>query len=216
MKIIKELDMFSYLKIYTLLLVVVLFSACTGTSKKTEKSENRSTTIDSRKFETKSGKLFVVHIDHSFGVSLNEVRIETINFAAANEVYKLGTIDPVERIFLADIDNNGFEELYLVTRSGGSGSYSTIYGIASNKDKSATPIYVPPISEKQQQAGELFEGFLGHNKFSIENGRLVNEFPVYVEGDTNAKATGGLRKIKYKLVTGEAGWILNPGTKVDP
>ena len=69
---------------------------------------------------------------------------------------------------------------------------------------------MPEISEKQIEKGGLFEGFMGHNKFSIEDGKLINIFPVYLEGDNNANPTGGKRKILYRLIAGEAGWILGP------
>ncbi|MDF2377039.1 MAG: hypothetical protein P1U81_12405 [Verrucomicrobiales bacterium] len=38
--------------------------------------------------------------------------------------------------------------------------------------------------------------------------RLARRFPVYKEGDSNAKPSGGTRQIQYKLKAGEAGWIL--------
>jgi len=116
----------------------------------------------------------------------------------------------VEKVFLADLDGNGFDEIYLLTRRAGSGSYSSMYGVASNKDKSATLIYVPEISEKQMGRGGLFEGFMGHNKFSVEDGKLINTFPVYLENDSNTNPTGGKRKVLYQLILGEAGWILKP------
>jgi hypothetical protein len=32
--------------------------------------------------------------------------------------------------------------------------------------------------------------------------------PLYINGDTNAEASGGTRQTHYKLVVVEAGWIL--------
>jgi hypothetical protein len=32
----------------------------------------------------------------------------------------------------------------------------------------------------------------------------VQRFPIYKEGDTNSKPTGGMRQIQYKLKNGEA------------
>jgi len=37
---------------------------------------------------------------------------------------------------------------------------------------------------------------------------LVQRFPVYKTGDTNSEPTGGMRQLQYRLVAGEAGWIL--------
>jgi hypothetical protein len=49
---------------------------------------------------------------------------------------------------------------------------------------------------------------MGHDEFSIVEGTLARRFPIYKAGDTNAKATGGLRQVNYKLKPGEAGWVL--------
>ena len=55
---------------------------------------------------------------------------------------------------------------------------------------------------------ENFKGYMGHDTFKIENRKLVRLFPVYNQGDTNEKPTGGRRKLVYGLVPGEAGWLL--------
>ncbi len=191
--------------------VFLLSFACNNSSQKQNKLENLDDqNFTSTEYKTKSGKVFLVHLDHSMGESIVDVEIETKGFLASNSTHKLGTLDKLEKVFLADLDSNGFEELYLISRSAGSGSYSNIYGIASNKDKSATSIYVPPISEKQLEKGAIFEGFMGHNQFFLQDNKLVNSFPVYLEGDTNSNPRGGQRKVKYQLVAGEANWILAP------
>jgi len=55
-------------------------------------------------------------------------KVETRGFSEANGVVDLGEMDPVEKVFLADLDRDGFEELYLVTRCAGSGSYAAFGG----------------------------------------------------------------------------------------
>lgn len=195
--------------IFYLIICTFLNIACQNARHRQNNQDNsEELNLKSGEYKTKSGKVFTVNIDHSMGTSICCVTVETKGFSAHNESYKLGTIDKIEKVKLADLDNNGFEEIYIITRSAGSGSYSSIYGIASNKDKSATPIYVRPISEKQKERGGLFEGFMGHNQFVFEADRLLNIFPVYLEGDTNSHDTGGERKIQYQLIAGEAGWII--------
>ena len=51
-----------------------------------------------------------------------------------------------------------------------------------------------------------FEGYMGHDSFTIEGRNFVRVFPVYDKGDTNGNPTGGRRKLAYGLVPGEAGW----------
>ena len=49
---------------------------------------------------------------------------------------------------------------------------------------------------------------MGHDAFAVVENRFVQRFPVYKPGDTNASPTGGMRQLHYKLVPGEAGWVL--------
>jgi hypothetical protein len=122
----------------------------------------------------------------------------------------LSDVDPIKDVFLADINNDGFEELYMITEVAGSGGYAGIIGIASNNDKSTSAITVPELLEEDMKAGKLFEGYQGHDKIYIENKLLVREFPVYKTGDNNAKPTGGDRTVIYNLSKGEASWVLTP------
>ena len=103
---------------------------------------------------------------------------------------------------MADLDGNGFDEIYIITTSAGSGSYGTVLGLASNNDKSLSLINFP----ETRKGDENFEGYMGHDTFRIEGQKLVRIFPVYNKGDTNENPTGGRRKLVYGLYPGEAMW----------
>lgn len=154
---------------------------------------------------TESGKTFTV-ASKPFSASLAVVSLETEGFDV-DEVYELGALDPIETIFLADLNRDGFQEIYITTRSAGSGSYSSIFGVASNKDRSSSPVHLAEL-----ERGELLEGFMGHNQFALEDDVLVETFPVYEKGDVNITPSGGEGRIQYSLINGEAGWRLKPVT----
>ena len=139
-------------KFYIIIAVsVLMFSFQNPKNQKSEKLKSAETVVKSTEYKTKSGKKFIVHSDNYKGASICDVQIETSGFEAVNSTHIVGEIDAVEEVFLADLDKNVFEEIYLLTRSAGSGSYGNIYGMASNRDKSATPIYVPEILQKQME-----------------------------------------------------------------
>lgn len=194
-------------RIILLLSICLLMLSCSKYNEIRRQAPSSGSVVSTTKYVTRSGKIFIVVEDHSLGASLARVKVETRGFSEVNEVVNLGEMDPVEKVFLADLNRDGFEELYLVTRSAGSGSYAVVYGIASNKDKSATPIHVPELTEKDFQKGAFFTGFGGHNVIELENGCLVNSFPVF---DDHYRRTGETRKVFYALVAGEAAWILKP------
>jgi len=108
------------------------------------------------------------------------------------------------RAELADLDANGWPEVYVCISSAGSGSYGSLVAYAVNNGKSATPIYLRPLTDDSVASA----GYMGHDEFAVVENRLVRRFPVYLEGDTNSAPSGGTRQLQYKLAPGEAGWIL--------
>ena len=105
---------------------------------------------------------------------------------------------------IADLDVNGWPELYVFTQSAGSGSYGSVLGQAVNNGKSLSAIFLPDIAED----AKLAEGYMGHDEFAIVENSLARRFPIYAPGDTNAAPSGKMRQVSYGLVAGEAGWLL--------
>ena len=112
---------------------------------------------------------------------------------------------------LADLDANGWPEVYVYLSSAGSGSYGSLVAYAVNNGKSATPIYLPPLD----QSADASAGYMGHDEFRAVENRLVRRFPLYQSGDTNAEPSGGTRQLQYRLEAGEAGWVLTIDKVVD-
>jgi hypothetical protein len=156
-----------------------------------------------KEYKTKTGKGFVVEKEGEG--SLVTVKITPKGFDHAEPIV-LKDVDPVSKVFMADLNKDGFEEIYIVTNAAGSGSYATLYGYSSNNDKSVTPITVPKISENDMK--KTFRGYQGHDSFYVKDGKLYREFPVYKKGDSNANPTGGKKVLEYQLVPGEAAWQL--------
>jgi len=75
---------------------------------------------------------------------------------------------------------------------------------AVNNGKSMTPIYVRPLTDNPDAGG----GYMGHDEFAVVENHLLQRFPIYLEGDTNAEPSGGMRQLQYRLIRGEAGWLL--------
>jgi hypothetical protein len=167
-------------------------------------SHNHTTSTDAiNEYSTKTGKTFVVSQTHPAGRSLATIEIRTEGFENNFEEV-LEDRDPISDVFVADIDGNGFDEIYIVATAAGSGSYGTVLGFASNKDKSLSMIHFPEMREGKAH----FEGYMGHDTFTIEGRKLVRLFPIYKKGDTNENPTGGRRKLVYGLYPGEAMWQL--------
>jgi hypothetical protein len=176
----------------------------TGPDIQVSPDESKDSSSDiSKAYKTKTGKTIIISVTHTVGQSLNTIEISTEDFEHNYpEIYE--DRDPISDVFVADLDGNGFDEIYIITTSAGSGSYGNVLGFASNKDKSLSMIDFPEIQEGDRN----FEGYMGHDTFKIENQKLVRIFPIYNKDDTNQNPTGGSRKLIYGLYPGEAMWQL--------
>ena len=155
------------------------------------------------------GTAFHVHCPNAS--SINPLRIETDGLEAANPPITREVDGSVTAAEVGDLDANGDPEIYVFVNSAGSGSYGSLVAYAVNAGKSLSEIYLPPLTDD----AALARGYMGHDVFRVVEGKLVRRFPLYREDDTNANPTGGEREIHYRLVPGEAGWILEPERVVE-
>jgi hypothetical protein len=138
------------------------------------------------------------------GSSLNTLTLSAIGLAIDNEAQKVELDGSAYLAELADLDSDGWPEVYVYISSAGSGSYGSLVAYAVNNGRSATPIYLPPIDANVEASA----GYQGHDEFRVVENRLVRRYPLYGEGDTNASPSGGMRQIQYRLLGGESGWKL--------
>lgn len=144
------------------------------------------------------------HVTSTNESSINTLRIVPSGLEIDNSPI-VRTIDgTVTDAQVADLNSDGSPEIYVYVTSAGSGSYGSLVAYSANRRKSLSEIYLPPITQNVRAS----KGYMGHDEFGVSDAALVRRFPVYRETDINAQPTGGRRRIEYKLVAGEAGWIL--------
>jgi len=136
--------------------------------------------------------------------SINQLSIVASGLEGDNTPISQDVDGTVAGAEVGDLNVDGSPEVYVFVQSAGSGSYGSLVAYAVNNRKSLSAIYLPPVTENEKAA----KGYMGHDDFAVVENRLVQRFPVYRDGDTNAKPTGGTRQLQYKLVAGEAGWKL--------
>lgn len=202
-----------------LVIIIILTYSCKqdqASSKSDEAKEPDKTIIspkgDSNQLEnivykTTSGKSIELIIDEKDD-GLSDFTIVAVDFQNSTDSLRIKNSDPLQEVAIKDLDANGFDELYLVTTSDGSGSYASVFGFASNQDLSLTTIYIPEITENDVQADGAFYGYMGHDSIYFTNNRMNRKYPVYKEGDANCCPTGGDKILSYQLKAGEATWKL--------
>ncbi len=132
--------------------------------------------------------------------SLRQLVILPKGFEETNKSFELEIDGKVTDTQITDLNSDGFPEVLIFTQSAGSGSYGNVIAFSANGVKSMSRVYFPPVSENSK----LNKGYMGHDTFLINESALIQEFPIYKEGDPNSNPTGGVRRIQYKLVNGEA------------
>jgi heat shock protein HslJ len=154
-------------------------------------------TDTSKKFTTMTGKTVTVTETNPAGQSLSTLTLTTQGFATSSKLVL--EKNKLTNILFQDINNDSFEELIILTQAQGSGSYgeATLYTTASTAE--LLPIKVQDITEADTNQGGLFEGYMGHDVFTIENNTFQREFPIYTKSDTNDTPTGGKRTILYTI-----------------
>ena len=202
-----------------LVIIIILTYACKQdqASSKSDKSNEPDKTIiapqaDSKQLEklvykTTSGKNIELILEKKDD-GLSDFTIVAVDFQNSTDSLAIKGSDPLQEVAIKDLDANGYDELYLITTSVGSGSYASVFGFASNQDLSLTTIYVPDISENDVQIDGSFHGYMGHDSIYFSNNRMYRKFPVYKEGDANCCPTGGDKTLSYQLKAGEATWKL--------
>ena len=105
---------------------------------------------------------------------------------------------------VADLDADGSPEVYVYVTSTDDAERGSVVAFSANKRKSLSSIYLPPIADTPAAA----KGYQGHDDFAVVEGSLVRRFPIYAGEGVGAAPTGKTRQLQYKLVPGEAGWLL--------
>ena len=144
------------------------------------------------------------HVVATGSGSIGSVTITPSGLEVDNSPITRETDGKVVLAEVADLDVDNSPEVYVYTQSAGSGSYGGLIAYAANNRKSLSEIYLPPVADN----AEASMGYMGHDEFRVVENTLVQRFPVYKDGDTNAAPTGGTRQLQYKLEPGEAGWVL--------
>ncbi|WP_394775997.1 hypothetical protein [Flavobacterium sp.] len=153
---------------------------------------------DSRELKTKTGKTIILTETHPTGPMISTITIITKGFKDDQSI-ELEDIDPIEKIQLKDLDNDGFEEIYLFTRSSGSGAGGDLYVYASDKDERLLKCEKEELYKKEYLQGGLLEGFMGGNTYSFDKNMIVMEFPIYSDDDLEEIPTVETKKIFYSL-----------------
>lgn len=150
------------------------------------------------KVSLQDGKAFTILEDKSMGYSISNILVLPSGFGQNDSLLFEGS-DPVENIYVTDLDEDGYAELFIVLRSAGSGAYAGLTGFAVRPDWAPVEISTEDFSESETVPEKIKKGYRGHDEIRFEKDAMVVTFPLYREEDPNADPTGGEATLIYKL-----------------
>lgn len=163
-----------------------------------------------REFTTATGKGWILNLVPMPDIKQARIKVETKGFEENPPPVDFGETDPPIAVHQGDLDKDGFEEIYLITQSAEPEAYGTVLGLSSRKDSTASVISFEGATPYNTKEGEPYEGYGGHDSFSIHDGVMTNVFPVYIPQDNPSNPTGGRRRVFYELVKGDGSMLLRP------
>jgi hypothetical protein len=125
------------------------------------------------------------------------LRISPSGLSENNDVIETALTGIISDAEVADLNSDGSPEIYVYIQSPNHPSQLVAY--SSNK------IYLPPITDNKKAV----TGFNGNDEFRVVESRLIRRFPL------QAPSKNKTRQIQYKLVPGEASWLLKVDKIVD-
>lgn len=154
-----------------------------------------SNTLDSNSFTSKliQGKNFEVKVNTEKKGELLDINLD-LQFKTAQRIQKSYQLDgDLKFSQLADLNQNGLEEIYLFYTSAGSGGYGQIIGYELNQGKLDSIIIENLPNDIEQQ-------YMGHDSFAIRDRSLWRTFPLYLPMDANCCPSGGQYANDYILI----------------
>jgi hypothetical protein len=115
-------------------------------------------------------------------------------------------IENIDTVIIADLNNDGYEELYIFTKGFFPGAYDHVFGVASDEDKSYKEINFTNMLPDDITEGGIFYGYQGQDVYTLENNRIKRTFPLYRAGDFYDNPSGGYRTLYYTIVKTEKGF----------
>lgn len=167
----------------------------------------RDTAVTVKKeITTGTGKKLVI-IESKPSFSISDYMITGSGFENSNDTIKYSLKNPMSTALLADLDKNGFDEVYIITKSAAAGYLEDILAVASINDKTFREVNVQQFTAKDAEKNGKFSGYLGHDSIYISDKKIIREFPVYESSNANI-APVGRRKIIYSLIPGQNSYDL--------
>lgn len=127
----------------------------------------------------------------------NQLTLTSSGFSVRDEAQQVEIEGLLADAQLADLNADGYPEVYLFTISEAEGAKAMqVYAFASYRNRSFGPIYIPALPESDSR----MQGYQGGDKYRLGSEELIRTF----------STTDGEESMEYELVKGETSFVLQP------
>lgn len=165
--------------------------------------------IMSAEYFLKNGKSFTI-LQSPESDYLVDVRVFGKGFPEMQDTIFFEEIELIDTVIIADINNDGFDEMYIFTRGYAPFAYDHVFGITSDEDKNYKEINFTDIKQSDVAEGNIFNGYQGQDVYTFENNKIKRIFPVYNQGDFYGNPSRGYKTLFYTIEKTESGFYYKP------
>jgi hypothetical protein len=170
---------------------------------KSDSVENMTIKIDTteiikKELKTANGKLFTI-IESKPTYSMSNYLITGAGFENSEDTIKFYNMNPMTATLLSDINKDGFDELYIITKTTGDERFMDLMAFTSGKENNFREIIVEPVEPEDVKNDKMFDGYMGHDSIYIDGSGIIREFPVYPSSTYEKDKDQARRKIIYNL-----------------
>lgn len=134
----------------------------------------------------------------------NSVTITPTGLLIDNSPIRVETSGIVTGAEVGDLNTDGSPEIYVYMIEPGNDRRGALIAFSANRKKSLSQIHLPALEDDPKNA----RGYRGQDEFAVVEGIIARRFPLFPEDRSKTEPTGKMRQIQYKLVAGEASWLL--------
>lgn len=136
------------------------------------------------------------HPDGFWGICDLEINITS---DSDSRKFNIADSDPMDTSYVADLNKDNNDELYILLRSSGSGGFSSLLGYTIDSVGKIQQIDFGEIAKYFNSD----EQYGGKDNFYFSGNLLVHEYPLYNDGDANCCPSGGSRMNYFELINRE-------------
>jgi hypothetical protein len=134
----------------------------------------------------------------------NTVKITPAGLKAVNKPISHAVNGLVIGAEVADLNVDQSPEIYIYVREPGPQARASLVAYSANNKKSLSEIYLAPLTDNKEASA----GYNGHDEMTVIENTFARRYPIFGKDGDSSSRTGKTRQLQYKLVAGEAGWIL--------